>query len=109
MRRIPVLAVLFGTGLLMPLSAHDAQATPPPYRVACQLAGGSAAFPDLVLTNTGNKALPAGQPIDVAFTSGIRFALSLPRALAPGSYLETMLPDTVNGVPTGMCVGQLRN
>lgn len=109
MRRIPVLAVLFGTGLLIAFSAHDAQATPPPYRIACQLAGGSAAFPDLVVTNMGTRALPAGQPINVAFSSGIKFALTLPQALAPGSYLETMLPDTVNGIPTGMCAGELRN
>ena len=90
-------------------AAGQQSASPSQYRVGCQLAGGTIAFPNIVITNASSKALAEGQTIDVAFSSGIRFVVNLPQALAPGAYLQMLLPDTVNGVPTGMCTAGIGN
>ena len=111
MHRVLVFAVPLVGSLVATLAVNTATASErqgatnsAASRLTCQLAGGTPAFPDLVIANLGNKALEAGRTVDVAFSSGIKFAVNLQQTVPPGAYLQTLLPDTVNGVPTGTCV-----
>ena len=90
----------------LPASAAAYKAPPVP-AIQCHLVSGSGNFPNLMVTNAGMKGLEAGQIVDLSFSYGIMFALTLQHPIPPGQSIVAALPDAVNGIPQGTCAAKL--